>query len=170
MCRATLYTPKVEDTATRMSETWNMRQAQRAVSIDNISFIANAASDERHSTLSKDNVAFSTLNNTHHSHHTTNNFYPYNQKQNNIGNSNSNNNTININNINNNNHNINNSNNGSSSTIIDGNCTNTTSITTNIPVNASIDNIHKASDDEPDNIIPWRAQLRKTNSRLSLIG
>lgn len=85
-CRATLYTPKVEDTATRMSETWNMRQAQRAVSIDNISFIANAASDERHSTLSKDNVAFSTLNNSHHSHHSnhsTNNFHQYTQKQNN---------------------------------------------------------------------------------------
>lgn len=26
------------------------------------------------------------------------------------------------------------------------------------------------SDDESQNIIPWRAQLRKTNSKLSLIG
>lgn len=26
------------------------------------------------------------------------------------------------------------------------------------------------SDDESENIIPWRAQLRKTNSKLSLIG
>lgn len=35
---------------------------------------------------------------------------------------------------------------------------------------SSNDNLHKASDDEQEHIIPWRAQLRKTNSRLSLIG
>lgn len=35
---------------------------------------------------------------------------------------------------------------------------------------ASTDNLHKNSDDEQENIIPWRAQLRKTNSRLSLVG
>lgn len=35
---------------------------------------------------------------------------------------------------------------------------------------ASTDNLNKQSDDEQENIIPWRAQLRKTNSRLSLVG
>lgn len=34
----------------------------------------------------------------------------------------------------------------------------------------STDNIYKQSDEEQENIIPWRAQLRKTNSRLSLVG
>lgn len=35
---------------------------------------------------------------------------------------------------------------------------------------ASTDNLNKQSDDEQENIIPWRAHLRKTNSRLSLVG
>lgn len=37
--------------------------------------------------------------------------------------------------------------------------------------NGSMENINlRKHDDEPENIIPWRAQLRKTNSRLSLVG
>lgn len=37
---------------------------------------------------------------------------------------------------------------------------------------SNLNNEHKLSEKskEDDNIIPWRAQLRKTNSRLSLIG
>ncbi|XP_031629501.1 putative uncharacterized protein DDB_G0277255 isoform X5 [Contarinia nasturtii] len=169
--KAALYTPKVEETSVRLSESWHMRQAQRAVSIDNISFITSAMED-RHNSASKDiNSNFSTLNNSNHSSHINHNSNNYHNNNNNNSNHKTNNDDIRNNN---NNHNTIN-NNQTSNTIT----TTTTTITTNTninnnnhntPINASTDNLHKASDDEPDNIIPWRAQLRKTNSRLSLIG
>lgn len=138
-----------------------MRHAQRAVSIDNISFISSAA-DDRHlnSTLSKDNN-FSTLNNNNnsnytHMNHNTNNYHHINHKNTNNDEAATSTNIRNGNCSNNHNNNNNHSNHHNQNTTT--------------PVNASIDSLHKASDDEPENIIPWRAQLRKTNSRLSLIG
>lgn len=155
-----------------MSESWrqNMRHAQRAVSIDNISFISNAVDDRHHlnqhsntSTLAKDNN-FSTLSNNHSTNlnnHITNTYHQYNTTT-----------TTNNNNhmktINNNNEDTVNIRNGNC--INNNHCTNYQSNHQTNPINASTDNLNKASDDEPDNIIPWRAQLRKTNSRLSLIG
>lgn len=126
-----------------------MRQAQRAVSIDNISFITSAMEDRHHS-ASKDSN-FSTLNNSNHSH----NYHNSSNTSNNINGNNYHN--------NNNNHKTNNDD-------IRNNHNTINQTNHNTPINASTDNLHKASDDEPDNIIPWRAQLRKTNSRLSLIG
>lgn len=151
-----MYTPKVEEPSARMNESWNMRHAQRAVSIDNISFVSNAA-DERHSntsTLNKDNN-FSALSNHNHN---TNNYHHHNHHSTKNNNTNTNTNTTN-NNINNNN---------DDKTLMRNN--NSNQQQSNNPINASTDNLHKASDDDTDNIIPWRAQLRKTNSRLSLIG
>lgn len=164
--RAALYTPKIEEPSVRLSESWHMRQAQRAVSIDNISFITSAMEDRHHSTSKDSN--FSTLNSNHsHNSHTSNNNYH------NTNNNNNNNNNINGNgNANGNGNNNSNNNNINHKTNDDiRNNHNTINHTNhNTPINASTDNLHKASDDEPDNIIPWRAQLRKTNSRLSLIG
>lgn len=40
----------------------------------------------------------------------------------------------------------------------------------NCIVEPTINLLKSESDDESENIIPWRAQLRKTNSKLSLIG
>lgn len=51
----------------------------------------------------------------------------------------------------------------------------TESIIKNGKMHDSIENLNKhestnGDSSEHDNIIPWRAQLRKTNSRLSLVG
>lgn len=120
-----------------------MRHAQRAVSIDNISFLS-CALDDKHSTSSSSRDTFSTLNGTNH--HKNNIDDDLATMRNGSGSGSCSNN----NNINNSlNHKLNNHN----------------------KVHASTDNLHKnASDDEQENIIPWRAQLRKTNSRLSLVG
>ncbi|XP_055298609.1 putative uncharacterized protein DDB_G0277255 isoform X5 [Sitodiplosis mosellana] len=158
--KAALYTPKVEEPSVRLSESWHMRQAQRAVSIDNISFITSAMEDRHHS-ATKDNSNFSTLsnNNSNHSYNNHNNSNYHNNNHNNNSNS--------INSNGNGNHKTNND----DIRNIHNNTNNQTNNNHNTnPINASTDNLHKASDDEPDNIIPWRAQLRKTNSRLSLIG
>lgn len=116
ICRASIYTPRVEEQATRLSNSWQLRTAQRAMSIDNISFTPTAAimnggalnsilmdsqdkendNEDQQSNREKDSRAESRMTNNH-----------------------------------------------------DG----------------SMENLK-----EDDNIIPWRAQLRKTNSRLSLIG
>lgn len=152
-----MYTPKIEEPSARMNESWNMRHAQRAVSIDNISFVSNAA-DDRHSntsTLAKDNN-FSALSNHNHN---TNNYHHHNHHP-----------TKNNNNNNNKNNNINNNNNDDKTVMRNNSSNQQQQQQSNNPINASTDNLHKASDDDSDNIIPWRAQLRKTNSRLSLIG
>lgn len=104
-----------------------MRTAQRAVSIDNISFMSCTIDDK------KDN--FATLNGSHQ-----------------------------------------NQNNGSTIAIepppSNTSTLNRSQINGNRSTNnhVSTENLNKNSDDEQENIIPWRAQLRKTNSRLSLIG
>lgn len=164
--RAALYTPKVEEPSVRLSESWHMRQAQRAVSIDNISFITSAMEDRHHSASKDNNSNFSTLNNSNHSSHINHNHNSNNYHNNN----NSNHKTNNDDNRNNNNSNHNTINQTSTTTTTTTNTNTNTNINHNTPINASTDNLHKASDDDSDNIIPWRAQLRKTNSRLSLIG
>ncbi|GAB0094028.1 uncharacterized protein DMENIID0001_092390 [Sergentomyia squamirostris] len=103
--KATVYTPRVEESS-RLSNSW--RLAQRAMSIDNISFVPSGV-DEKN------------LNN----------------KENTNGHD-------------------------DNTPIVNGNS-----------MNGSMEqNLHKEppQQDENENIIPWRAQLRKTNSRLSLIG
>lgn len=106
--RATIYTPKIEEPQQRLSDTWHLRHAQRAMSIDNISFIC-----------SNDDNAPSTSNATKDNH-------------------------------------------SNDKTELNNNC--------------SMENLNKYEtkrdnvDHEQENIIPWRAQLRKTNSRLSLVG
>lgn len=134
-----------------------MRQTQRAVSIDNISFITSAMEDRHHSTAKDSN--FSTLNNSNHSNHSHNNTS---HNSNNSNNYHTNHKT---------NDDMRNNNHSNHNTLTHQN-NNTTNPNNNhsTPINASTDNLHKASDDEPDHIIPWRAQLRKTNSRLSLVG
>ncbi|XP_055682424.1 uncharacterized protein LOC129789571 isoform X3 [Lutzomyia longipalpis] len=101
--KATVYTPRVEESS-RLSNNW--RLAQRAMSIDNISFLPSAIEDKSNN---KENT------------------------------------------------------NGHEETpAVNGNS-----------MNGSVEqNLHKeqVQQDENENIIPWRAQLRKTNSRLSLIG
>ncbi|XP_055710515.1 caskin-1 isoform X2 [Phlebotomus papatasi] len=102
--KATVYTPRVEESS-RLSNSW--RLAQRAMSIDNISFLPSGTDDK-------------TLSNKE------------------------------------------NTNGHEESPAVNG-----------TSMNGSIEqNLHKdqAQQDENENIIPWRAQLRKTNSRLSLIG
>lgn len=102
--RATVYTPRVEESS-RLSNSW--RLAQRAMSIDNISFLPSGTDDK-------------TLSNKE------------------------------------------NTNGHEESPAVNG-----------TSMNGSVEqNLHKdqAQQDENENIIPWRAQLRKTNSRLSLIG
>lgn len=112
--RATIYTPKIEEPQQRLSDTWHLRHAQRAMSIDNISFISCSSSNNGDnapstSTPSKDN-----------------------------------------------------SNHSADKSELNNNC--------------SMENLNKYEtkrddgEQEQENIIPWRAQLRKTNSRLSLVG
>lgn len=157
MFRATIYTPKVEDHS-RLSESWHLRHAQRAVSIDNISFIP-CTMDDKHSVSSSSKDAFSTLNgsssnNGHQQQHHHTNGNTTNGSTTN-GNSTANDDVSTA----------------TSSTARIGNGSNGTTYTHNSNNrHASTDNLHKNSDDEQENIIPWRAQLRKTNSRLSLVG
>lgn len=152
--RAAIYTPKVEDHS-RLSESWHLRHAQRAVSIDNISFIS-CAMDEKHSVSSNSKNAFSTLNggsstNGHPHHHSSNGNYAGGTTTNGNG-------TIN-------------DDSATAAIVRNGNGSNDTTYShSSNNKHASTDNLHRNSDDEQDNIIPWRAQLRKTNSRLSLVG
>lgn len=101
--RTSIYTPKVEDHS-RLSESWHLRHAKRAMSIDNISFISCAVEENQKESHMNGN------GDQHHHHHNES------------------------------------------------------------MKHASTDNLSKQSDEEQENIIPWRAQLRKTNSRLSLVG
>lgn len=172
--RAALYTPKVEEQTTRLSESWHLRHAQRAVSIDNISFISSAMEDRHHSAIissvtPKEN--FSTLN-SQHSNHSTNNFKHNHKNSNNHDDdtaSNASQTTATVNGTNGRNVNGNSSNGTHNHNNHSHSGSNNNTMSNLSHMHASTDNLHKASDDE-DNIIPWRAQLRKTNSRLSLIG
>lgn len=104
--RASLYTPKVED-HTRLTETWRLKNNQRAVSIDNISFISCTTSiDDKEN----ENGKIESMNSP------TNPDAPMDNQD----------------------------------------------ISQNETANKN--------ENADENIIPWRAQLRKTNSRLSLIG
>ncbi|CAD7091542.1 unnamed protein product [Hermetia illucens] len=104
--KASLYTPKVED-HTRLTETWRLKNNQRAVSIDNISFISCTTSiDDKEN----DNGKIESMNSP------TNPDAPMDNQD----------------------------------------------ISQNETANKN--------ENADENIIPWRAQLRKTNSRLSLIG
>ncbi|KAJ6637779.1 Espin [Pseudolycoriella hygida] len=110
--KATIYTPKIEEPQQRLSDTWHLRHAQRAMSIDNISFISCSSSNN------DDNAP-------------------------------------------------------STSTAVKGNHS---TDKTELNNNCSMENLNKYEtkrnevEHEQENIIPWRAQLRKTNSRLSLVG
>lgn len=116
--RATIYTPKIEEPQQRLSDTWHLRHAQRAMSIDNISFISCSSSNNGDTAPSTSTAMVKD------NHHATDK-----------------------NELNN---------------------------------NCSMENLNKYEpkrdvqrdnvDHEQENIIPWRAQLRKTNSRLSLVG
>lgn len=108
LIRQSIYTPKVED-HTRLSESWHLRHAKRAMSIDNISFISCAVEEKP-----KENSNGTINGNAGDNHEFVNH--------------------------------------------------------KDLSSAASVDNLNKQSDDEQENIIPWRAQLRKTNSRLSLVG
>ncbi|KAG4074377.1 hypothetical protein HA402_008786 [Bradysia odoriphaga] len=109
--KATIYTPKIEEPQQRLSDTWHLRHAQRAMSIDNISFISCSSSNNG------DNAP-STSTATKDNNHSTEKIESNN--------------------------------------------------------NCSMENLNKyetkRDEQEQENIIPWRAQLRKTNSRLSLVG
>lgn len=115
--RATIYTPRVEDQNTRLSNSWQLRTAQRAMSIDNISFTPT----------SMHNMGLmSSISNGFH------------DKENN-------------------------------------NCDDSelgSEMGKESRAESRMNNDHGSSENlkEDENIIPWRAQLRKTNSRLSLIG
>jgi hypothetical protein len=107
--KATVYTPRIDEHS-RITNTWRLRNVQRAMSIDNISFISTSDHDlsSPTSTAIKSNREHLTNGNHHH----------------------------------------------------------------NQSVNSSMENLskHENSNNNNENIIPWRAQLRKTNSRLSLVG
>lgn len=128
--RATTYTPRIEENC-RVSDTWRMKNSQRAVSIDNISFIS----------CSTPSIMNNNDNNKENNKNGNDSLIKNNEQP--IMNG--------ITNHNNDNGNTN------------GNGNHTTGSSSKI-------NNSNNNEDEHENIIPWRAQLRKTNSRLSLIG
>ncbi|XP_055389695.1 probable serine/threonine-protein kinase cdc7 isoform X2 [Condylostylus longicornis] len=137
--KATIYTPRVEESS-RITDTWRLKNTQRAVSIDNINFSCSTTITTMNSNGvigNSDNSEKIEINNNSNANQSTD--YNSNDNNDNKNNQHNNNNTNN----NNSNYNSNNVN----------NCSNI-----------------NTENDENENIIPWRAQLRKTNSRLSLIG
>ncbi|XP_062701530.1 uncharacterized protein LOC109421864 isoform X4 [Aedes albopictus] len=149
--KSSIYTPRVEETHRRTTDTWRSRMSQRAMSIDNISFTSQHE-DSVASRFNKEN----TLN---HQHNGSGNHH------------NGNSNGHHANGNSNNSHN-------SSNTNINGNGSNHHSTRSSMEnINNKNDYHHPSSnqngnddDDDSEQIIPWRAHLRKTNSRLSLIG
>lgn len=101
--RQTIYTPRVEEHS-NLTNTWRLRNNQRAVSIDNISFMSPC--DEFKVTNKENQLSESN--------------YSERNESNNVS-------------------------------------------TENL-------NVKERQKVDDDNIIPWRAHLRKTNSRLSLVG
>lgn len=116
---------------------------RHALSIDNISFIGCATNDE---------------NNKVSTNHNNNNIISGNDKRD----MSKNNSTENLDRIE-----------SKSPTQINGHH-NSNSNSNNTSSNGNSNNYSSSNgrshDDEQENIIPWRAQLRKTNSRLSLVG
>ncbi|XP_065087053.1 dentin sialophosphoprotein isoform X2 [Ochlerotatus camptorhynchus] len=148
--KSSIYTPRVEENQ-RRTDTWRSRMSQRAMSIDNISYTSQHE-DSVGSRFNKEN----------------------NHKNQQNGNSNHQNENSNGHHANGNNNHSNNS----SSTNINGSGSNHHSTRSSMEnINNKNDYYHHSSnqngnddDDESEQIIPWRAHLRKTNSRLSLIG
>ncbi|XP_058444698.1 uncharacterized protein LOC131426185 isoform X2 [Malaya genurostris] len=148
--KSSIYTPRVEDSQ-RRTDTWRSRMSQRAMSIDNISSYTSQHEDSVSSRFNKENSQTSN------------------------GNGVSNGNSNGVHHTNGNSHHSNNS----SNTNINGNGSNVQSTRSSMEnINSKSDYHHHSSshpngnddDDDSEQIIPWRAHLRKTNSRLSLIG
>ncbi|XP_062536879.1 uncharacterized protein LOC134205563 isoform X2 [Armigeres subalbatus] len=148
--KSSIYTPRVEETQ-RRTDTWRSRMSQRAMSIDNISFTSQHE-DSVGSRFNKEN----NLNNQHngngsHQNGTSNGHHA------NGGSNHSN---------------------SSSNTNINGSGSHQHSTRSSMEnINNKNDYHHHSTnqngnddDDDSEQIIPWRAHLRKTNSRLSLIG
>ncbi|XP_058817286.1 uncharacterized protein LOC131680582 isoform X2 [Topomyia yanbarensis] len=155
--KSSIYTPRVEDSQ-RRTDTWRSRMSQRAMSIDNISYTSQHE-DSVGSRFNKEN---------NNNQHTNGNGVVSN------GTSGSNN---GVHHTNGNSHHSNNSN--SSTTNMNGNGSNHQSTRSSMENINSKNDYHQHSsshpngnddDDDSEQIIPWRAHLRKTNSRLSLIG
>ncbi|XP_038107460.1 uncharacterized protein LOC6050775 isoform X3 [Culex quinquefasciatus] len=156
--KSSIYTPRVEETTRRTTDTWRSRMNQRAMSIDNISFTPSSSSASNHhndptstsSTLAMVSARFNKENN------------------NNSNNSNSNGGGS----ANGHHHHANGNGNGSNSssnTNINGLSTRSSMENLSV-VNGKNGAGNGDDEDESEQIIPWRAHLRKTNSRLSLIG
>ncbi|KAL1391453.1 hypothetical protein pipiens_012375 [Culex pipiens pipiens] len=155
--KSSIYTPRVEETTRRTTDTWRSRMNQRAMSIDNISFTPSSSSASNHHndpTSTSSTLAMVSAR--------------FNKENNNISNSNSNGGGS----SNGHHHHANGNGNGSNSssnTNINGLSTRSSMENLSV-VNGKNGAGNGDDEDESEQIIPWRAHLRKTNSRLSLIG
>lgn len=138
---STGYTTKDDQqSSSRPVESWNLRHA---VSIDNISFISCASNDD-HST-NKDNISVieHSQNNNNHIQHRHSHDISKNSSMENLDRHHEN---------------------GNRS------ATHHSTVSSHPQQHSSSNGNGSRAADEQENIIPWRAQLRKTNSRLSLVG
>ncbi|XP_055526663.1 uncharacterized protein LOC129719188 isoform X1 [Wyeomyia smithii] len=149
--KSSIYTPRVEEHQ-RRTDTWRSRMSQRAMSIDNISFTSQQEDSHVGSRFNKEN----NLNNNQHNGANGANSNGLHVN----GNSNYSNNSS-IANVN--------GNGGSNHPSVRGSMENINS-KNDYHQNSSSHTNGNDDDDESEQIIPWRAHLRKTNSRLSLIG